>query len=309
MALFNTYLPPSQRAAMSRRWQGSRWDRTKLALTGSNADGSDNGWGEGLNSLLGPVLGAISTYFTGSYKLGSTVGNFANKGLDSLSNKMLSGTEGQAVQQGETAQNERNRAIIDTIGGAAASAYTSLGGDTFKNKPKSGTRKENKILDDALKGVSGDSIGDFLEDNATSSDFDLSAAISSLGAFSNNKKPSFNANSFDPDSALFKFFAQNQNAMATSLPQQQSAPSQAGQQLSLGQNSSVTGMLGDGIKELDSKKPKNTFESTLQYNMFDGFANGGATVKRQNKMGYSIPRFANKMSASSDEDIKKKTSL
>lgn len=298
---------------MRREWQGNWWDKTKLALSGSNADGSDNLWGDIANTALPVILGAVSTYYTGNYQLGSKVGGLANKGLDAWTSNMLEGTDTLGAYEDETNKNEGQRAIIDTIGGVAASAYTTFGGATYGNKPKSGTRKENKALDKALEGISEESIGSFLGDNTlTEGGVNSVGAINALSKLgSNQQQKPFSANSLlDPNNPLMKFFGDMQNKMGSANQTEQNNFKQPSQVYSPSnllntQNTSVNGMMGDGIFSLDDKKkPKNTFDSTLQYNMFDGFANGGET-KQDRKMTYRIPSFASK--SNPNQDIKKKT--
>lgn len=204
-----------------------------MALSGANKDGTSNIWGDTMSNVVPSVLGAISLYYTGSYKLGSTVGNLANKGLDSWTNKLLGGTDAAAVNKNQAAKDDQTRAIIDRVGGAAASIYSMAGGaDGGKLGNENGQAFRDgsvlgKMFNDGesrrlLRGASSGAISDYLGEEGL------------LGA---------------------------------------------GQAAFDSKNSSITGMIGDGIFSLDGKAKQKGLASTLPNNLFANssqlFAGGG----------------------------------
>lgn len=252
MPLYNINMPESARAPQARQFRGSSWDRTLLALTGSKSDGSDNLWGEIANTALPVALGIVSAYYTGSYKLGSEVGNFANKGLDAGSRGILKGTDAQKMQMRETAQNEKTRSTISSIGGIASSIYSAANGPTNASNKAA---KANNNPAEPFKAA--------------------------------NSQARFDPSLLSPDSALGKFMAagNSQSGFQTGLGgiinNYSNEPSGAGKQLDVPKLSSTVGMFGDDIRQLDDKKKKLNFGSSLPYDGYasaDGFADGGKSL-------------------------------
>lgn len=279
-------MPTTRIAPRRRSFSGNWWSKTKLALTGTNSDGSNNVWGDVSSNVLPSVLAAISTYYLGSPQLGNQVGNLINTGLDSGTNKILRGTDAQQIAKDQRAQDAQRRGVISGITNAIGGAYTSLGGKTYSSGKSSGagTKQENKILDDALSGVSRDSLSSYLSDNA-SSNLDVTGAVNALSSLTNlngSQQYDFDPSRLDPDSALLKFFTgQNDSGLGGIINNYAQASGSAGKNLDLSKGSTI-GMIGDS-RELDNKsrKPSFNFESSLPYSNPDGFWKGGKTVKRK----------------------------
>jgi hypothetical protein len=270
MPLYNTNLPQSTRAPKRREFRGSGWDNTLLALTGANKDGTSNVFGDVVSNALPVVLGLISSYYTGNYQLGDKVGQFAVKGLDSGSNKILAGTDAQVVNKQQSTKDDKTRALISTIGNTAAGLYTSFGGQTYSSKNGNSATASTPQIPSTSQGRTNPTL--------------------------------------DPNSALAKFYGSDQSNfdLGSLINNYNSAPSSPGQSLSLGKNSSVVGTFGDALW-LDEKKGGMNFGSSLPYDAFsqnqNGFWKGGKTLhgKPKDKMKKSYShRFT-------DPLIKKKT--
>lgn len=298
MALFNTYLPDQTQQSRRRNFSGNWWADTKLALSGQNTSGGANLFGKIIDKGLSPALSLVGGYFGGPLgaAAGNKLGQLANTGLNSLSERITSGTDTNKQSIATNDNEERNDSLINVLsqvaGSAAGAAKTSGIFSGTKTPVDSGftTNAQGKAFDSMMRGqnnkLSGFAAG--TAQAATPSGFGAVAnaipKTSFLDALKQNNQGQNNQNSalLNAVNLLNQFNQGQQNTQNMMTPanagQFQMNTTQQGQMSSILQsptdNSNITWLD-------DEKKNKQVGQTTLPNSLYggysgpNGFAEGG----------------------------------